>query len=294
MEDIQLVFSIYPLAFYIVVLLLGLIVGSFLNVVIHRLPIMLENDWKAEYQAYFDPASSVEDTKPPTRFNLAFPPSTCPSCGHRITALENIPIISWLWLKARCKSCQSPIHWRYPLVELITGVMSVIVALSYGVSWETFFLLIFCWSLIALTFIDLDKMLLPDQITLPLMWLGLLLNTQDMFTDSQSALWGAALGYLILWGIYWAFKLLTGKEGMGYGDFKLLAALGAWLGVSSLPVIVILSSFVGAAFGIAQLSLSNTKESKAIPFGPYLAIAGIIALFYGDWLINQYWQFVLS
>jgi leader peptidase (prepilin peptidase) / N-methyltransferase len=293
-EDIQLVFSLYPMAFYAVILVLGLIVGSFLNVVIYRLPVMLEKEWKAEYQAYFESGDNATEVKQQERFNLAFPPSTCPSCGHRITALENIPVISWLLLKAKCKSCRAPIHWRYPMVELLTAFTSLVVAVSYGVSWETLFLLIFCWSLIALTFIDLDTMLLPDQITLPLMWLGLLVNTQDMFTESHSALWGAALGYLILWGIYWAFKLLTGKEGMGYGDFKLLAALGAWLGVSSLPVIVILSSLVGAIFGIAQILLSKRKESQPIPFGPYLAIAGVIALFYGDWLINQYWQLILS
>lgn len=299
-EDIVLVFETYPLAFYAVISLLGLMVGSFLNVVIYRLPVMLENDWKAEFRAYFADTDDAKETmsntdpQPATRFNLAYPPSTCPSCGHKITPLENIPIISWLILRAKCSACKSPIHWRYPMVELLTGVMSGVIAVVYGLEWQTLFLLLFCWSLIALTFIDLDTMLLPDQITLPLMWLGLLVNSQGLFTDVQSALWGAAMGYLILWGIYWAFKLLTGKEGMGYGDFKLLAALGAWLGVSQLPIIVILSSCVGAVFGITQMAMSKQKESQPIPFGPYLAIAGIIALFFGDALIDAYWQFILS
>lgn len=296
-EDITLVFSLYPIAFYIVVLLLGLIIGSFLNVVIHRLPIMLEKEWQAEYQAYFHPKEAELAAGTSTqneRYNLAFPPSTCPSCGHQISALENIPVLSWLYLKAKCSQCSTPIHWRYPLVELLTGLSSVGIAVMYGVSWETLFLLIFTWSIIALTFIDLDKMLLPDQITLPLMWLGLLVNSQGLFTDLNSALLGAVFGYLILWGIYWAFKLVTGKEGMGYGDFKLLAALGAWLGVSQLPIIIILSSLVGAIFGISQMVINRQKESRPIPFGPYLAIAGVIALLWGDWLIIQYWQFVLS
>ncbi len=291
MDNAVLVFSTYPVFFFSTVFILGLTIGSFLNVVIYRLPVMLERSWQHEYQSYFNPDQAQEQ---PAKFNLAYPSSTCPKCGHKITALENIPIISWLVLGGKCSNCKTPIPWRYPGVELLTGLASLAVAWQFGVTEQTLFALIFMWSLIALTFIDLDKMLLPDQITLPLLWLGLIVNTQGTFTSLESAIWGAVAGYLSLWSLYWAFKLLTGKEGMGYGDFKLLAALGAWMGVATLPIIILLSSFVGAAFGISQILMQKNQKDNPIPFGPYLAIAGVIALFFGDWIMAQYWNYLLA
>lgn len=295
MPDFVLVFETYPAVFYTFITILGLVVGSFLNVVIYRLPIMMENSWKQEFDDYFndEDTSTVPQSKEQPVFNLAKPDSTCPHCGHKITPWENIPIISWLILRGKCSNCKSPISIRYPAIEALTGIMSFLVAWQFGINIETLYLLVFVWSLIALTFIDIDKMLLPDQITLPLMWLGLILSTQNTFVDTNSAIWGAALGYLSLWSVYWAFKLLTGKEGMGFGDFKLLAALGAWLGVKSLPLIVILSSLVGAVIGIIQIVLQKHDQRQPIPFGPYLAIAGIIALFFGDEIIQAYIQYIL-
>ena len=274
-----------PWLYLSLIFLFSLMIGSFLNVVIHRLPIMLEREWQAEYRSYFAPD---EEATAPERYNLMVPRSACPHCGHAITALENIPLLSWLWLKGRCRDCQAPISARYPLVELLTALLSVAVAMVITPGWGTLAALLLTWVLVALTFIDLDKMLLPDQLTLPLLWLGLLLNTQGTFVDLSDAVIGAAAGYLVLWTLYWTFKLLTGKEGMGYGDFKLLAALGAWLGWQALPLILILASAVGALVGISLLLLRRHQQGHPIPFGPYLATAGWIALLWGASINHWY------
>ncbi|MCX9132281.1 A24 family peptidase [Aeromonas veronii] len=274
-----------PWLYFSLVFLFSLMIGSFLNVVIHRLPIMLEREWQAEYRSYFTPD---EEATAPECYNLMVPRSACPHCGHAITALENIPLLSWLWLKGRCRDCQAPISARYPLVELLTALLSLAVAMVITPGWGTLAALLLTWVLVALTFIDLDKMLLPDQLTLPLLWGGLLLNLAGGFVPLADAVIGAMAGYLVLWGLYWAFKLLTGKEGMGYGDFKLLAALGAWLGWQALPIILLLSSLVGAVIGISLIALQKHHQGKPIPFGPYLAIAGWIALLWGDTITRWY------
>lgn len=283
----------YPMCFYIIVSVFGLLIGSFLNVVIYRLPIMMERAFKQDASEYFniDSATATLDknadsTTDDAPFNLSLPRSTCPSCQHQITALENIPIISYLLLRGKCSHCKTNISSRYPLIELLTGVLSLAVALKFGVTWQFVAALIFTWSLIALTFIDFDTMLLPDSIVLPILWLGLLCNSALLFTDLNSAFFGAITGYLSLWTIYWAFKLIRGKEGMGYGDFKLFALIGAWLGWQFLPITILLSSLVGAIIGIILLIRRNSGTEMAIPFGPYLAIAGWIALMWGD-KINQ-------
>jgi leader peptidase (prepilin peptidase)/N-methyltransferase len=277
--------------FISVVFVVSLMVGSFLNVVIYRLPIMMERSWKNEYQGYFEPEKSIlakQDT-----FNLVKPDSTCPSCQHKIRAWENIPLISWLALKGKCSQCKNPISVRYPLVELITGLLSASLAWHFGFGAAALTGVVFTWLLVAMIFIDLDKMLLPDQLTLPLLWLGLIFSLNNTFVSSQDAIIGAAAGYLSLWSLYWGFKLLTGKEGMGYGDFKLLAALGAWVGWQHLPIVILLSSFVGATVGISMLVIQGKDKGQAIPFGPYLATAGWITLLYGDWIGQQYlnWAF---
>ncbi|MEH8258586.1 A24 family peptidase [Aeromonas veronii] len=274
-----------PWLYFSLVFLFSLMIGSFLNVVIHRLPIMLEREWQAEYHSYFAPD---EEATAPECYNLMVPRSACPHCGHAITALENIPLLSWLWLKGRCRDCQAPISARYPLVELLTALLSVAVAMVITPGWGTLAALLLTWVLVALTFIDLDKMLLPDQLTLPLLWGGLLFNLAGGFVPLADAVIGAMAGYLVLWSLYWAFKLLTGKEGMGYGDFKLLAALGAWLGWQALPIILLLSSLVGAVIGISLIALQKHHQGKPIPFGPYLAIAGWIALLWGDTITRWY------
>ena len=274
-----------PWLYFSLVFLFSLMIGSFLNVVIHRLPIMLEREWQAEYRSYFAPD---EEATTPERYNLMVPRSACPHCGHAITALENIPLLSWLWLKGRCRDCQALISARYPLVELLTALLSVAVAMVITPGWGTLAALLLTWVLVALTFIDLDKMLLPDQLTLPLLWGGLLFNLAGGFVPLADAVIGAMTGYLVLWSLYWAFKLLTGKEGMGYGDFKLLAALGAWLGWQALPIILLLSSLVGAVIGISLIALQKHHQGKPIPFGPYLAIAGWIALLWGDTITRWY------
>ena len=261
--------------------LLGLCVGSFLNVVIHRLPKMMENDWHAqcaELRGEEIPAGEV--------LSLTRPRSRCPSCQRQISALENIPVISWLALRGKCYGCKSPISPRYPIVEALTGLLSGYVGFRFGFGAASAGMLLFAWALIALTFIDADTQLLPDSITLPLLWCGLLFNIFGIFTDLSSAVIGAMAGYLALWSVYWAFKLVTGKEGMGYGDFKLLAALGAWLGWQMLPLIILLSSLVGAIVGIALILLAKHGRQVPIPFGPYLATAGLIAALGGKTL-NQ-------
>jgi leader peptidase (prepilin peptidase)/N-methyltransferase len=280
-----------PVFFLSIVFIVSLMVGSFLNVVIYRLPIMMERAWQAEYQSYFSCVAKTPEAKPePEPFNLIKPDSTCPHCQHKIRAWENIPLLSWLYLKGKCSQCKKPISIRYPLVELATGLASLWVAWHFGYSPSAFWAVLFTWLLIALIFIDLDKMLLPDQLTLPLLWLGLLFSLSNPVVSSGDAIIGAVAGYLSLWSVYWVFKLLTGKEGMGYGDFKLLAALGAWVGWQFLPIVILLSSFVGAVIGITMLTLQGKDKGQAIPFGPYLAIAGWITLLYGDWIAGQYWQ----
>lgn len=294
-HDLALVAEQFPVLYLVTLALLGLLVGSFLNVVIHRLPIMMERSWQQEYRDYFDESSSDEEQSAaaPERFNLMVPRSACPHCGHAITALENIPILSWLMLRGRCRGCQARISARYPLVELSTGLSTLAIAWYFPLGWPLLGALLLTWALIALTFIDLDKMLLPDQLTLPLLWLGLLLNISGHFVSLQDAVLGAMFGYLVLWSLYWSFKLLTGKEGMGYGDFKLLAALGAWLGWQALPLILILSSLVGAIVGITLLLLRRHQQGNPIPFGPYLAMAGWIALLWGNDITTWYLQSLL-
>ncbi|WP_337077253.1 A24 family peptidase [Aeromonas dhakensis] len=279
------VFHSLPWLYFSLVFLFSLMIGSFLNVVIHRLPIMLEREWQAEYLSYFNPETQLQQEE---RYNLMVPRSACPHCGHAITAMENIPLLSWLWLKGRCRECLAPISARYPLVELLTALLSLVVAATFPPSWGLLAALLLTWVLVALTFIDLDKMLLPDQLTLPLLWGGLLFNLAGGFVPLADAVIGAMAGYLVLWSLYWAFKLLTGKEGMGYGDFKLLAALGAWLGWQALPIVLLLSSLVGAIIGISLILLHNHHQGKPIPFGPYLAIAGWIALLWGDTITRWY------
>ena len=275
-----------PWLYISLITILGLLVGSFLNVVIHRLPIMLERSWQQEYQSYFHPEQDTLAPLPP--YNLIVPRSACPHCGHQIRARENIPLLSWIGLRGRCSQCRAAISPRYPLVELLCGVMTLVVANHYPAGVMQWSAIALSWVLLALTFIDLDKMLLPDQLTLPLLWLGLLLNTQGTFVDLSDAVIGAAAGYLVLWTLYWTFKLLTGKEGMGYGDFKLLAALGAWLGWQALPLILILASAVGALVGISLLLLRRHQQGHPIPFGPYLATAGWIALLWGASINHWY------
>lgn len=266
--------------------LLGLLIGSFLNVVIHRTPIMLENDFRHECRCLDLPDNS--EVPPAPAYNLVSPRSACPHCGHAITALENIPLISWLALRGRCRECHVSISVRYPLVELLTAVISGWIAWHYGATIQTAGMLLFSWMLIALIFIDADTSLLPDSLTLPLVWLGLLFNLNTGLTPLPDAVIGAIAGYLSLWSVYWAFKLLTGKEGMGYGDFKLLAALGAWLGWKMIPVIILLSSVTGAVFGIALIALARHGLGKPMPFGPYLGIAGFIAMHWGQPLLVWY------
>ncbi|UCV02950.1 prepilin peptidase [Dechloromonas denitrificans] len=263
--------------------LLGLCVGSFLNVVIHRLPKMMEQEWQAQ-------CADLRGEPAPTAaaLSLAKPRSRCPACGHSITAFENIPVLSYLLLRGKCSGCNAAISFRYPLIELLTGLLSAYAAWHFGPTIQTVGALALLWSLIALAAIDLDTQLLPDSITLPMLWLGLAFNIATTYVDLQSAVIGAMAGYLALWSVFWLFKLATGKEGMGYGDFKLLAALGAWLGWSMLPAIILLSSVVGAIVGISLIVAARHGRNVPIPFGPYLAAAGGIALFWGPQLTRSY------
>ena len=274
-----------PAIFALCAGLLGLCVGSFLNVVIHRLPRMMENEWRTECAEL-----SGQDKPPPPveRYNLITPRSACPSCGQKISALENIPVLSYVILRGKCAGCGTHISVRYPVVEALTAALSVYVALHFGFSIAAAGALLFTWAMIALTFIDLDTFYLPDSITLPLLWLGLLLNLDGTYVSLSSAVIGAAAGYLSLWSVYWVFKWATGKEGMGYGDFKLLAAIGAWLGWQALPLTILLSSLVGAVIGISMIVFAGRNRSVPIPFGPYLAIAGMIALLHGPALTQAY------
>jgi leader peptidase (prepilin peptidase) / N-methyltransferase len=269
-------------------LVFGLLIGSFLNVVIYRIPKMMQR----ESDNYV--ANELGKELPHTdRFNLMVPRSACPHCGHQITALENIPVISWLVLLGKCSQCKAPISARYPSIELLTGLLSAVMVWTFGSGWMGLATLVFVWLLVAMTFIDYDTQLLPDDLTYPLLWLGLLLNLDGTFVPLRDAVIGAAAGYLALWSVYWLFKLATGKEGMGYGDFKLLAALGAWLGWKMLPTIILLSSVVGAIVGISLIVFARRGRDKPIPFGPYLAAAGLIALLYGE-PIMRYTQTLIA
>ena len=272
-----------PAMFAMVAGVFGLLIGSFLNVVIHRLPIMMQRDWAAQCAELREEAAP--EFEPLT---LAKPRSRCPQCGHAISALENIPVLSWLFLRGKCKGCRAAISPRYPLVELITGVLFAFAAWRFGFGLAALAAIGFTGALIALTGIDVDTQLLPDDITLPLLWAGLLVNMSGTFTDLKSAVVGAMAGYLALWSVYWGFKLFTGKEGMGYGDFKLLAALGAWLGWQMLPLTILLSSCVGAVIGLGMMVFKRHGRNVPIPFGPYLAIAGLIALYWGKPLTRAY------
>ncbi len=280
-------------AFIVVVGILGLLIGSFLNVVIYRLPIILQRDWKAQCVEYLEISSAEDKVENPQEetFNLVVPRSRCPECNHQITALENIPVISYLFLKGKCSNCGSHISTRYPIIEAITGLLSVVVAWQLGFTWATTAALFLTWALVALTMIDFDHQLLPDNITLPFLWIGLLLSLAHVFTDPQSSIIGAAFGYMTLWSVFWAFKLATGKDGMGFGDFKLLALFGAWFGWQYLPVIILLSSLVGAVVGISLILFKGKDKNIPIPFGPYLAAAGWIAMLWGDDIINAYLTF---
>lgn len=265
--------------------LLGLVIGSFLNVIIHRLPKMMEREWKNECAMLLGTANEQEHTD---KFNLMVPRSRCPGCGHEITALENIPVLSYVFLGGKCRGCKTRISIRYPVIELLSGVAAVVIALHFGFGAAAVCALVLTWCLISLAAIDIDTQLLPDAITLPLLWGGLSANYFNVFVSLEDAVLGAIFGYLSLWAIFWIFKLVTGKEGMGYGDFKLLAVLGAWLGWQILPVVIVLSSVVGACFGIAMMVFWSHDKSKPIPFGPYLAVAGWIALLWGGEISRQY------
>lgn len=275
-----------PTVFGLFIFTLSLLVGSFLNVVIHRLPIMMEREWHAQACEILEQENKQQHEK----YNLSVPASACPFCGHQIKWYENIPVISYLFLKGQCSKCSKKISPRYPIVEFITAVMSVIVASKFGYSWATLGGLVFTWALIALTMIDADTQLLPDGITMPLLWLGLIANFYGTYVEFDRAFFGAIAGYLSLWSVYWAFKLLRNKEGMGYGDFKLLAALGAWLGWTMLPLIIILSSVAGALWGGLQIVLRKQEQDQPMPFGPYLAAAGWVAMIWGDSLLQSYLQ----
>ena len=287
--DLLSIFQAYPVAPVVIVIVIGLLVGSLLNVVIYRLPVMMEREWRSECKLILDPDSPGEELAEP--FNLAFPHSHCPSCDAPIRAWQNIPVISYVLLRGQCANCKVSISARYPIIEAVTALMSAVIAWQLGASLEMLAALFFTWSLIALTMIDADHKLLPDQITLPLLWAGLLLNSFSLFVPLYDAVWGAIGGYLSLWSVYWLFKILTGKDGMGYGDFKLLAALGAWLGWQSLLVIILLSSLVGAIVGSIILLANKQGRNTAIPFGPYLAAAGWIAFLWGDQIIDAYLRF---
>ncbi len=280
--DIFQYFTLNPVSLLITVGIFGLIIGSFLNVVVHRLPLMMERENYTYCIESFDCKSEHAQNLP--QLNLAYPASHCPTCQHSLSAWENIPILSYLWQKGRCTHCQTHISIRYPLVELGSAFLALSVAWHFGGSLALLPALFLVWALFSLSLIDLDQLLLPDSITLPFLWLGVLCNIFNIYTDLQSSIIGAMLGYLSLWGVYWGFKLITGKEGMGYGDFKLFALLGAWLGWQFLPLILLLASVMGAMIGIFLILMSKHDKNIPIPFGPYLAIAGWIVLLWGSLL----------
>jgi leader peptidase (prepilin peptidase)/N-methyltransferase len=296
MSDLSAALGSNPLLFITVVFVLGLLVGSFLNVVIFRFPIMLKRDWEDQCRELIGPTGEPREEgesgaeKAAHRFNLVVPGSHCLKCGHEITAIENIPVLSYLFLKGRCSSCGVRISARYPIIEIVTAILSALVAWRLGPGWQTILALTFTWAIIALAGIDLDEKLLPDAITLPLLWLGLIVSLWSFpaFADMRSAIIGAAGGYLSLWLLFHLFRLITGKEGMGYGDFKLLAALGAWSGWQMLPLTVLLSTVVGAVVGVVLIVAGRRDRQTAIPFGPYLAAAGWISLLWGTDIMDFY------
>jgi len=284
-------FSSLPTAWLIAFgLVLGLLVGSFLNVVILRLPKWMLSSWRRECEEFLKENKNNPHTQESSKFNIAFPASHCPKCKAPIKAWQNIPLISFIFLKGKCASCEVKISVRYPIIELVSGLLTAFALYTFSFTPEAALAIIFSWSLICLTMIDADHQLLPDDICLPLLWLGLAANSFALFTSLESAVYGAIFGYLSLWSVYWLFKLLTKKEGMGYGDFKLLAALGAWMGAKSLILIIILSAFVGAFVGIAGILIMGKDRSKPIPFGPFLATAGLVAFYWGDTLLTKYLQ----
>ncbi|MDH4106940.1 MAG: A24 family peptidase [Gammaproteobacteria bacterium] len=285
-------FTDIPLSFAAALFLFALLVGSFLNVVIHRLPIMMEREWRdqcAELAA--SPASEL----PEGRFDLVAPRSRCPSCGTQITALQNIPVLSYLWLRGKCAHCGVQIPVRYPAIELLTAIATALAGWRFGFGWEAAAAVLMTWALIATSFIDIDHQIIPDSISLPLVWIGLGLSlfhpidgAETLFIDPRTSIVGALAGYLSLWSVYHVFRLVTGKEGMGYGDFKLLAALGAWLGWQLLPMIILLSAVVGAVIGISMIVIRRHDRNVPIPFGPYLAAAGWVAMLYGSEIMDLY------
>ena len=275
----------YPASFFTLLMLIGLAVGSFLNVVIHRLPVMLEKQWQQESKTFLFPEQTIEKSE---QYNLALPASHCPVCQHKIRLWENIPILSYLLLRGRCSACKTHISLRYPAIEFAAAVITLMIGWQFGVSTETIAYCFLSWCLLTLTMIDVDTQLLPDSITLPLVWGGLLFNSFDTRVPLYDAVWGATAGYIALWSVYWAYKLVTGKDGMGHGDFKLLAALGAWLGWIMLPMIILLSSLVGTLTALSLIMFKRHDRTQPIPFGPYLAGAGFIALIWGDQLLQSY------
>ncbi len=279
-----------PAAFYVFIFVIGLLVGSFLNVVIYRLPVIMQREFVINAKEILEQELTEEEKKQTEeKFNLVVPRSRCPKCGHQITALENIPVISYLFLGGKCSECKTKISVRYPIIEFVTAVLSALVAVYFGVTWTALAGLFLTWCLIALTMIDFDTQFLPDSITQPLIWAGVLLSMHGVLNVGlKSSIYGAVFGYLSLWIVYHGFKILTGKEGMGYGDFKLLAALGAWMGWKMLPVIILFSSFVGAAVGITLVIVKGRDKNIPIPFGPYLAAAGFIAFLWGDKILSAY------
>ncbi|PAV26094.1 prepilin peptidase [Tamilnaduibacter salinus] len=279
-----------PWLFYPLFFIFSLCIGSFLNVVILRLPRMMEQEWRGQCEMLLEVPESQRSDE--TTVTLSRPRSTCPKCGHRIRAIENIPVLSYLFLRGKCASCGTGISVRYPIIELITALFSLFTFYWFGYGAPAFWALVLVWGLIALTVIDYDTQLLPDNMTLPLLWLGLILNYFGVFTDLGTALWGAVAGYLSLWSVYWLFKIVTGKEGMGHGDFKLLAALGAWLGWELLPAIILLSSLVGAVVGITLIVFRSHGREVPIPFGPYLAAAGLLCLWFGPEILSAWYGYL--
>ena len=292
----QELFSSSPQIFVSIVFFLSLLIGSFLNVVIYRLPIMMEREWRAQCRELAQtPATEIPDG----RFDIIFPRSRCTSCGSPISALQNIPVLSFLVLGGKCGSCGSDIPRRYPIVEAVTAIMTAIVAWRFGFGWESAAAIFLTWALIAISVIDIDHQIIPDSISLPFVWLGLTLSlfspmsgAETLFVAPKTAIVGSLAGYLSLWSIYQLFRLMTGKEGMGYGDFKLLAVLGAWLGWQMLPLIILLSAVVGAAIGITMIVVRRHDRNIPIPFGPYLAAAGWIAMLYGDQIVSSYFDYM--
>lgn len=290
MGTLPALLELYPWMLYLSAGLLGLVVGSFINVVIYRLPLMMQKEWKSQCHALLE--LKQQDKPEQSRFNLVVPRSRCPHCDHLISAWENIPIVSYLMLKGQCSECHQSISARYPLVEALSAILCIMAAWHFGVSWQAAFAILLAWSLIALTFIDFDHQLLPDGIVMPVLWFGLFINAFGMgYTNLTSAVIGAMAGYLSLWLVYHAFKLTTGKEGMGYGDFKLFALLGAWMGWTMLPLIILLSSLTGAIIGGLSIAMSRMHRQQPMPFGPYLCIAGWIALIWGETIVQSYLQF---